>query len=317
MKTRCPVCATVFRVTPVQLKARAGKVRCGQCQSVFDALDSLIDEADANDEARVAHDGAPAPITRAADPEAPATHPVVADPDRFDVTPDIPREPYLGETVETEPSDPPAEVEAAPLSEHAAKELGKVTGLILPRETTEIPGYSKWAEGVVSTPFSLPEDKTTRWPFVLAAVLLILLLAGQAVFHFRSEIAVAAPVTRPMLETLSRSLEVDLPLPRHVERVSIETSDLQADPARGNLLALNATLRNQANYAQAYPALELSLTDTADAAIARRVFLPDEYLPQTLPDRKAFAANGEIAVHLWIEAKDINAAGYRLYVFYP
>ncbi|WP_200385516.1 zinc-ribbon domain-containing protein, partial [Rhodocyclus tenuis] len=44
MKTRCPACATTFRVTPEQLKARAGKVRCGQCDSVFNALDTLIDE---------------------------------------------------------------------------------------------------------------------------------------------------------------------------------------------------------------------------------------------------------------------------------
>jgi hypothetical protein len=31
----------------------------------------------------------------------------------------------------------------------------------------------------------------------------------------------------------------------------------------------------------------------------------------------AFAANGELAVRLWIEARDIGAAGYRLFVFYP
>ena len=44
MLTRCPSCATHFRVTPEQLKARSGRVRCGQCQNVFNALDSLIEE---------------------------------------------------------------------------------------------------------------------------------------------------------------------------------------------------------------------------------------------------------------------------------
>ena len=34
--TRCPVCATVFRVTAEQLAMRAGQVRCGQCKTVFD-----------------------------------------------------------------------------------------------------------------------------------------------------------------------------------------------------------------------------------------------------------------------------------------
>ena len=44
MKSRCPNCQTVFRITPEQMKARAGKVRCGQCQAVFNALDSLLEE---------------------------------------------------------------------------------------------------------------------------------------------------------------------------------------------------------------------------------------------------------------------------------
>ena len=43
--TRCPQpeCQTTFRVTPEQLKARGGKVRCGQCQHVFNALEHLLD----------------------------------------------------------------------------------------------------------------------------------------------------------------------------------------------------------------------------------------------------------------------------------
>ena len=99
--------------------------------------------------------------------------------------------------------------------------------------------------------------------------------------------------------------------------VSIESSDLQSDVARGNLLVLNATVRNRAGYAQAYPSLELALTDTQDNAIARRIFAPEEYLPVKLKSDQPFPANSDIAVRLWIEAKEIPAAGYRLYVFYP
>jgi len=302
MRTRCPGCETVFRVTPAQLKARAGKVRCGQCQSVFDALDSLLDESNG------VESGSVAPSLMA---ETPIQTPVLAT--RSAVEIDI----LLDSDASENSVDQISEERAPPLSETAAQELGKATGLILPRETAEIPGYSKWSEGVIAAPFSLPDEKPTRWPFVLVALLLALVLAGQVVFHFRSEIAVSVPAVRPVLESLCRSLDVDLPLPRHVELVSIETSDLQADPARHNLLVLNASLRNRANYGQAYPSLELSLTDTADGAIARRVLRPAEYLPQNLLEGKIFAANADVAIRLWIEAKDISAAGYRLYVFYP
>jgi predicted Zn finger-like uncharacterized protein len=302
MKTRCPGCETVFRVTPAQLKARAGKVRCGQCQSVFDALDSLLDESNGVESDRVA------PSLMA---ETPIQSPVLA------ALPAVEIDILLDSDESGNPVEQISEESAPPLSEAAAQELGKATGLILPRETADIPGYSKWSEGVIAAPFSLPEEKPTRWPFVLVALLLAMVLAGQVVFHFRSEIAVTVPMLRPALEALCQSLKVDLPLPRHVELVSIETSDLQADPAHGNLLVLNASLRNRANYEQAYPSLELSLTDTADGAIARRVLRPAEYLPQKLLEGKVFAANSDVAVRLWIEAKDISAAGYRLYVFYP
>ena len=47
MRTACPICGTVFRITPEQLRIRAGKVRCGQCHSIFNALESLVDESPA------------------------------------------------------------------------------------------------------------------------------------------------------------------------------------------------------------------------------------------------------------------------------
>ena len=76
-------------------------------------------------------------------------------------------------------------------------------------------------------------------------------------------------------------------------------------------------MRNRAAYAQAYPALELALTDTQDTPIARRIFKPEEYLPSSLRADQPFPAHSDVGVRLWIEAKDISAAGYRLYVFYP
>jgi len=313
MKTRCPDCGTIFRVTPAQLKARAGKVRCGQCQSVFNALDSLLDEDSGLEDSGIA----PLSVAEVSVPSSVSAIPPVVD--------ERPRSDNVFSASDEAENDserlsekaPVSEEKASPLSEAAAQELGKATGLILPRQTADIPGYSKWSEGVIAEPFSLPEEKSARWPFVFVALLLVLGLAAQIVFHFRSDIALDMPVLRPTLEMLCQSLNVDLPLPRRVELVSIETSDLQADPARGNLLVLNASLRNRANYAQAYPSLELSLTDTADAAIARRVLRPDEYLPQKSQGDKVFAASSDVAVRLWIEAKNISAAGYRLYVFYP
>jgi len=376
MKSRCPNCQTIFRVTPEQVKARAGKVRCGQCQKVFNALDSLIDEPPAAPQSILKVEPSSVAATKPALPEANAfaavlafpeaanealqapspnlawpeiddeavddfyiSEPTQTSPAALDFEPDlasistepalesIPPESTIDTVSDTAPdavsaSIPKAVVDTGEhiperLSESAAHEFSKASGLIMPRETTEIPGYSKWSEGVMAEPVSLPAEKPTRWPFILVALLLVLALTGQVVFRFRSEIATIMPSLRPVLASASEALGSSLPLPRHVELISIEVSDLQNDPKHGNLLVLNATLRNRAAYAQAYPSLELSLTDTQDAAIARRVFSPAEYLSPKTAANQPFAANADLAVRVWIEARDIAAAGYRLYVFYP
>jgi predicted Zn finger-like uncharacterized protein len=43
LATRCPDCATVFRVVPDQLRLSEGWVRCGHCASIFDASGNLVD----------------------------------------------------------------------------------------------------------------------------------------------------------------------------------------------------------------------------------------------------------------------------------
>ncbi len=40
--TRCPGCKTIFRVTPQQLTLRGGQVRCGHCHTVFNGVAALL-----------------------------------------------------------------------------------------------------------------------------------------------------------------------------------------------------------------------------------------------------------------------------------
>ena len=76
--TRCPGCATVFRVTAAQLALREGQVRCGHCRAVFDANDHFVsldagpmqDEFDATDELAM---GRPTVTLRSADALLPVT----------------------------------------------------------------------------------------------------------------------------------------------------------------------------------------------------------------------------------------------------
>jgi len=348
MLTCCPACETRFRVTPEQLKVRSGKVRCGKCQTIFNALDSLL-EATAQATATPPATASPPVAAAAGKPTAhPAATPVPArsaSPSPIARGPSMPAPSGLSALPDTLPPPaapvtpvPPAtaggavaQIDAAPRADtggepdvvetppcpEEVRDAAITHGLVAVRETSEIPGYNKWAEGALTAPVALAEPpKTTRWPAVLATLLLLLALAGQAAYHFRSELAIAAPTLRPLLDSACAALACDIPLPRHTDQVSIEASDLQADPAQGGALVLTATLKNRAPYAQAWPLLELTLTDVQDSAVLRRVLSAADYLPAKA-DPTLFPPNGEVAVRLWLGAKEVGAAGYRLYVFYP
>ena len=350
MRTRCPACATIFRVTSEQLRLKAGKVRCGHCQSVFNAFDEFLPDTAVVPVAQPSSE--PAPVVAPppaimpeplapADPVEAATGPAVDDapaqpaslepPDDF--LPAWPAEPAVetvaapDETSSGEEPDAPDQPPPEPvLAVQALPEPGLETpeestlaareaGLVAARELSDAPTYNRWAAGALASDspggFAGEPARRAVWPFVLVAIVLLLVLAGQLLYYFRTAVVQRLPDAAALFELAA----IDVPLAQNADLVAIETSDLQSDNGRG-LFVLNATLHNRADYAQAWPALELTLTDTSDTVVSRRVMTAAEYLPPGIsPER--FPANGEVAVRLWIEARNIGAVGYRLYIFYP
>ncbi len=280
MLTRCPTCSTAFRVTPEQLKARAGKVRCGHCKAVFNALESLED-APPVAEAAPPPPSDSEPVPAAATEAAPAVESPAADA-------------AMPESVPPEPSAVEAGAETV--------EAGAVDILLEDIQATEVPPPAR-------------QGGTYAW--AAAGVLALALLLAQAVYVFRAELALSQPDWRPQLEELCSQLGCDIPLPRKTDLVSIEASDLHPDSQQKNLLVLAATLKNRATFVQEYPHLEVTLTDTRDQPMLRRVFAPAEYLAEGANVRAGFAANGDLAVNLWLDTGNVGASGYRLYLFYP
>ena len=160
------------------------------------------------------------------------------------------------------------------------------------------------------------ERKRNAW-LTAGAVVLAFLLVGQAIWHFRDSIAAHFPGSRAALVRACSLAGCTIRPLRDVAALSIESSDLQADAAHRGLLILAATVRNRANYAIAYPYLELTLTDAQDQAVVRRAFAPSEYAGGTIDVRRGIVGGSEMPVKLFIDASATSQAGYRLYLFYP
>ncbi|MBC7802682.1 MAG: DUF3426 domain-containing protein [Candidatus Parcubacteria bacterium] len=158
-----------------------------------------------------------------------------------------------------------------------------------------------------------------RLAWASAALLAFTVLAAQAAHHFRTEIAVLFPESRTYLAAACAAIKCEVRMPRRPKLMAIESSDLQADGRRENLIVLNAVLRNQAQFAQEYPALELTLTDERDEAVARRVLLPADYLAGLTPDQigRGAGAGAETALRVYFDTGGLRAIGYRMYLFFP
>lgn len=159
--------------------------------------------------------------------------------------------------------------------------------------------------------------RKTSWAWGLASLLLLVALAGQASYFYRTELSVLVPAARPYLERYCELLQCIVALPQHAELLSIEASDLQADPAQAaGVITLTATVRNRAPFPQALPALELTLTDTQNQPLASRIFTPADYLGKKADPSQAIEPNHAINLRLHLDSGDLKAAGYRLFLFY-
>lgn len=294
MQTTCPECRTAFRVTQEQLGLRRGLVRCGGCNAVFNAYDTLLPEL------------AEPPIQ----PKQPvldalsdnATLPELTMPEWLDRIPPPPPAPA--------PEPAPAEVEAEPEAP-TAQEPGATPA---PEETPETILLSE-----------LPNRRTDKAPlpawkkvlYGLAILFLLVLLLLQLALFLRADLVAALPRTRPALEFLCAPLGCEVPLPRQLTKSAITASNLEHDPEQKSRVRLTFMLTNRSGQTQAWPHITLTLTDVREAPVAQKLFPPEVYLPRGGDIAAGMADGSEREVRLDLDIGNLAATGYALNPVYP
>ncbi len=158
-----------------------------------------------------------------------------------------------------------------------------------------------------------PAASSRRAGWVFATLILLAALGAQYIYLYRGEIAAAVPEARPWLNDWCKHLRCTVALPQNPRQITIEASDMQAaDAAHPGLVVLTATLRNQAATTLGFPALDVVLTNTREHTVARRIFLPAEYLTDKKDWRAGMPPSAEITIRLNIDSGDLGAAGFRL-----
>ncbi|MDB5929786.1 MAG: family finger-like protein [Polaromonas sp.] len=320
--TRCPACATMFRVADGQLKVAQGWVRCGQCGEVFNASVQLL-PCDAAGPAIVA-------FTPAMKHEPPAVEPVVQAPAMplapSDVTPPVPAPelPGLAPSVPTQGffrQEQPQSAEAVAFDALAPdvpafQQASFKAGHEAPPDLTFMRDAQRkafWASAPVRA--------------VLALLCLVLLaaLALQWVVYQRDLLSAQAPRLAPMLQGLCRPLGCTVRPLRRIEALVIDSASFSKTAA--DAYRLTFVLKNTGALALEVPALEVTLTDSQDQPLVRRVVMPEQFGATALTldghSELAGALSLKITGASGLEASPaaqagrLPVAGYRILAFYP
>lgn len=294
MVTRCPGCNTLFRVTPQQLQARKGKVRCGRCMLVFDGFKMLAAMPEQSAEQREeAQDAVSAPL--------PALQPAV--------------------------NEAPICAEAAASDDQAAAPAAheRVAAASMTAQLPEGATLAAARPAFASSPQALAEEWRAEpaqgipprgwWLWGAGSALLLFMFAVQVAYFYRTQLAADYPGLKPVMVRICAALGCSIPLPQRHHLLKVEASDLQIiDPARPAVIQLTVTLRNPAAYDLGFPALDLVLTNTQEHTLARRIFLPRDYLEPGRQVEAGIPANAEITVSFDLDTGDLGASGFRLYL---
>lgn len=147
------------------------------------------------------------------------------------------------------------------------------------------------------------------------ALLLAAALLAQVAVQQRHYLASAQPQWRPWLQALCAPLQCSIRPYQNIAAVAVDSSSF--NKLRGTTYQFALALQNQSALAVAMPAVELTLTDSADQPVLRRVLEPAALsAPDTLAAGGAWSGSVQMELRL-DSAAQARIAGYRVLAFYP
>ncbi|MES2942252.1 MAG: DUF3426 domain-containing protein [Pseudomonadota bacterium] len=154
------------------------------------------------------------------------------------------------------------------------------------------------------------------------SLLLAALLLLQFVVQQRDLLAAHEPGLKPLLQKMCEQLHCELGPLRQIDALVIDSSSF--NKLSDDSYRLSFSIKNTASRPVAMPSLEVTLTDTQDQALVRRVLVPAQFAAGSM-----LSAGADFAglVVLQMTGADVSAAGapagplrvagYRVLAFYP
>ena len=144
----------------------------------------------------------------------------------------------------------------------------------------------------------------------LATAALLSLLGVQILLAERARLA-ADSRWRPVLQALCGVIGCRLPAWRQPEEFTMLARDVHMHPQRAGALRASATFRNNARWAQPWPALRLTLSDADGRTLGARTFAPKAYLDTNTRGVLAPGQTARVVIDLHEPGPDVVAFAFE------
>jgi hypothetical protein len=162
--------------------------------------------------------------------------------------------------------------------------------------------------------YGKPADRHHKL-WMSAICVLGIILVVQSAFLARNRIARAFPSTRPALVSLCETLGCAMPLPRDASQIKVTYGLNQRSE---NRYVFYATVTNNADFAQDWPNLGLTLHNFIEQPLSSRIFTPTEWAPpENLAQNTGIAPKSSVTTQLELEIAGAAPSRFKLEHSYP
>ena len=256
MQTYCPHCSTRFRITEEQIDAAGGHVRCGICNEIFNIYEAADTQSLDHEQQSLLNNS----IDTSGDDEHPSDNAEADLESKDSVIEDV-----LPDDVPAEPVDADDDNETTDRSDVFFNEDDDNSlNYIVPDEFRDSKSLNQHATA-----------KTVLWS--VGILLLILSLALQYIWFNRDQFH-QFPALINKIESLCAPLECNALTQRDPTKIKLMSRNVFSHPSEPDVLIINVILKNNADFVQAYPVIQIDFSDRRGGIIAARRFYPFEYL---------------------------------------
>src|SRR5579863_1830614 len=161
------------------------------------------------------------------------------------------------------------------------------------------------------TPSANQSAPRARWPWIAGSVALVLLLALQAVNHWRDALA-ASPHWSAALGRTYAAIGVPLEPHWNLSDYEVRQQGAIADPADSQIIRVRLSLANHANRAQPLPMLRVTLLDRYGKRVASSELTPSQYWPANVPPREFLGHDERVDSEIAIRDPSAASASFEL-----